>query len=129
MGNTPSHQEKLTTKFNLLPYGNHVAAPKIDISELNLTRNSDLAKVNHFFKGKFDELLEDYQKLIESYNVNELVYNSDFKITPIVGEIYYLYQRIDGSHFLSMIEPNFWDKKLIYKLKYNSNCTWDLIKE
>ena len=129
MKNKPIHQEKMKTNFSLLPYGGHIGAPKIDISDLQLSKHVELNKINHFFKSKFDDLLIEYQNLLDSYTINETVTKSDYKFIPIVGETYYLYQREDGTNFLSIIEPSTWNKKLIYKLKYNSNNVWDLIKE
>lgn len=119
----------MTTNFSLLPYGGHIGAPKIDISDLQLSKHVELNKINHFFKSKFDDLLIEYQNLLDSYTINETVTKSDYKFIPIVGETYYLYQREDGTNFLSIIEPSTWNKKLIYKLKYNSNNVWDLIRE
>lgn len=129
MKNKPIHQKKMTTNFSLLPYGGHIGAPKIDISDLQLSKHVELNKINHYFKSKFDDLLIEYQNLLDSYTINETVTKSDYKFIPIVGETYYLYQREDGTNFLSIIEPSTWNKKLIYKLKYNSNNVWDLIRE
>jgi hypothetical protein len=117
------------TNFSILPYGGHIGAPKIDISDLQLSKHVELNKINHYFKSRFDELLNEYQNLLDSYNINEMITKSDYKFTPIVGETYYLYQRDNGSNFLSLIEPSTWNKKLVYKVKYNSNNVWGLINE
>jgi hypothetical protein len=35
--------------------------------------------------------------------------NAECRIEPIVGREYYLYRRQDGSSFISLVEPEYWD--------------------
>ena len=34
---------------------------------------------------------------------------AECRIEPIVDQDYYLYKRTDGSSFISMVEPQYWD--------------------
>ena len=34
---------------------------------------------------------------------------AECRIEPIVGREYYLYKRQDGSSFISLVEPEYWD--------------------
>jgi len=116
-------------KLNLLSYPSSLGSPKIDTSELEVSKYREILKVNEYFKGKFDEILNSYEDLLVDYEINKKVFSSDYKFIPTIGEIYFLYERNDGTCFLSLIEPTHWNFKLIYKVKYNSNFKWDLIKE
>jgi hypothetical protein len=73
---------------------------------------------------KFNELKEEYLKLVEEYRWNELVYQAKFSYEPVIGETYYLYVGRDGNPFLSLIAPNEWDKEHIGSFKLNSEQKW-----
>jgi len=55
------------------------------------------------------------------------VYDSRYKFEPIVGEIYHLYEDLDGGKTLSLINPIEWNKKHIYSVVLNSDMTWTKI--
>lgn len=116
-------------KLNLLPYPSSLGSPKIDISDLELSKYQEATKINEYFKGKFSELIEQYDNLLKDFELNKKICESDYKFIPVIGHIYFLYERDNGSIFLSLVEPSFWKMKFICKVKYNSNFKWDLIKE
>jgi predicted nucleotide-binding protein (sugar kinase/HSP70/actin superfamily) len=80
--------------------------------------------VNKEFENKFNELKLEYQKLVEEFEWNEIIYNSKFSFEPVIGEIYHLYVGNEGSHFLSLIPPNEWNKEHIGTFKLNSDKKW-----
>jgi hypothetical protein len=69
-------------------------------------------------------LKEEYRKLVEEYQWNDLVYKSKFNFEPVIGETYHLYVGNDGESFLSLIEPTMWDRKLIGSFTLNSERKW-----
>ncbi len=77
----------------LMPYGDSVAAPKIDIPNTNAWVAQQSVDVNHFLSTKFLELKKEYAELIALYKWNELVNKSEFSFIPVKGHTYYLYQR------------------------------------
>ena len=81
-------------------------------------------KTNHYFESKFNEIKEDYQKLLENYEWNKLVFASDFKFEPEKGKVYFLYQKEDETLFLSLIEPEMWDKIFVGAFKLDSDNKW-----
>ena len=50
-----------------------------------------MSKVNKKIGLKFQELKNEYNKLLDEFKWNELIYNSKFSFEPVVGETYYLY--------------------------------------
>lgn len=118
-----------TKKLNLLNYPSSLGSPKIDTSDLEVSKYQEVLRMNEYFKGKFDELVQSYEELLSDFELNKKIYTSDYKFIPTIGQICFLYERNDGSYFLSIIEPSQWNQKLICKVKYNSNFKWDLIKE
>ena len=45
-------------------------------------------------------------------------------IEPVIGETYYLYVGDDGGMFLSLIEPNMWNREHIGSFTLNSERKW-----
>jgi len=111
----------------LLPYASNVGAPAIKSTDVDTWKNEKVVKTNHYFETRYNEIKEEYKKLIESYEWNKLVYESNFKFEPIKGETYYLYQR-DVGLFLSLIEPEQWNQIFIGAFKLDSNDKWEKVE-
>lgn len=86
---------------------------------------SDSVKVNKYFQSKFNELKSEYTKLVEEYEWTSLVYGSRYSFQPIVGETYHLYKGDDL--FLSLIEPQQWDKEYMGSFKLLTNGKWEKV--
>jgi hypothetical protein len=108
----------------LLPYGTNVGAPAIKQEDVSLWKNEKVNKTNQYFHTRYEEIKEEYRKLIEEFEWNKLVYESNFKFTPIKGQIYHLYQKEQGSLFLSLIEPELWNQIFVGSFKLDSNDKW-----
>lgn len=113
----------------LLPYGTSVSAPSIVLDDITTFKEKKVHKVQKIFKSKYDELVEDYNKLLDEVSLNELIYNSKFSFEPVVGEIYHLYVGNDGKYFLSLISPDEWNREHITSVILNSDHKWVLIKD
>ena len=109
---------------NALAYPTNVGAPSIKIDDIVDWKNRGVRNVNKEFESKFIELKTEYEKLMQEYEWNEILYNAKFSFEPIVGEIYHLYLADDGSNFLSLISPENWNKEHIGSFKLNSNKKW-----
>jgi hypothetical protein len=108
----------------LMPYGDSVAAPKIDIPNTNAWVAQQSVDVNHFLSTKFLELKKEYAELIALYKWNELVNKSEFSFIPVKGHTYYLYQREDEKLFLSLIEPEYWNQLFVGSVTLDSDNKW-----
>jgi len=112
---------------NILPYGSNVGAPAIKPDNIDGWKLTNVNKVNKQFKTRYDELNDEYQKLIDEFNWNQLVYSSHFNFEPIIGEVYHLYSKSDGNIFLSIIGPKEWKQKHVGSFKLDSNNKWEKI--
>ena len=83
--------DNVAEKPNLLPYGSNVGAPSIRIENIQFWKETKVNKVNHLFDEKFNSIKKDYEKLLEEYEWNNLVYKSNFNFEPTIGQTYYLY--------------------------------------
>lgn len=111
----------------LLPYGDSVAAPKIEVEDIALWKNEKVNKTNDYFKSRFDEIKAEYLQLIEEFKWNDLVYKAEIRFTPVKGNNYHLYQRKNEKLFLSIIEPEYWDQIYIGSFRLDSNDKWEKI--
>jgi len=120
-----SKEDNVAKKPNLLPYGSNVGAPSIKPTDISSWKDEKVITTNHYFSSRYDEIKKDYLKLMEEYEWNTLVYNAEFRFKPVMGKIYFLYQKDDGKLFLSLIEPNEWDKIFIGAFKLISDNRWE----
>lgn len=109
---------------NVLAYPTSVGAPAIKLDNVADWKNIGIRNVNKEFESKFNELKAEYEKLMEEYEWNEILYNAKYSFEPIIGETYHLYLAKDGSNFLSLIHPDHWNKEHIGSFKLNSNKKW-----
>lgn len=108
----------------VIPYPTHVGAPKIEPQDLTAFKKHGLNKVDRVVKRRFDELLKEAETLQKSMELQEVVYSSNYRFEPKIGEIYHLYENIDGSKTLSLIGPTEWKKKYLFSVVLNSDMTW-----
>ena len=109
---------------SMLPCASSVSGPIIKVDDLVSWKSRGVHSVNKEFENKFNELKFQYQKLMEEFEWNELVYNSKFSFEPVIGEIYHLYTADDGNNFLSLIGPNEWNREHVGTFKLNSDKKW-----
>ena len=58
------------------------------------------------FEEKYNHLVRQYEELVDEYNINKLVYESDINFKPLIGNVYYLYEKEDGRRFISILSFN-----------------------
>lgn len=109
---------------SMLPYATSVGSPIIRVDNVVSWKSRGIDSVNKEFGNKFNELKLQYEKLMQEYEWNELVYQSRFSFEPVIGEIYHLYKDHEGLNFLSLISPNEWNKEHIGTFKLNSDKKW-----
>jgi hypothetical protein len=107
-----------------LTYGSNHGAPAIKLEDVGGWKNMQAQIANKQFKSKYDELKEEFKKLITEVNWNELVYSSTYSFIPVMGEIYHLYVKEDDTTFLSLISPDQWNRKYVGSFKLDSTQKW-----
>lgn len=105
------NEEKGKYDAGLTPYATNLGAPAIVTDDVTTWKNANISKVNHQFGTEYQELKAKYEKMMEKFEYNNLIYSAKFSFEPIVGAVYHLYKSKDGEPFLSLISPE--------------ECTWD----
>jgi hypothetical protein len=121
---TKKKPDQVADNPGLLPYGSNIGAPAIKPDDIATWKVEKVVKTNNYFSTRYEEIKEEYRKLIEQYEWNKLVYESDFRFEPIKGRVYFLYQKQQGKLFLSLIEPELWNEIFIGAFKLDSEDKW-----
>lgn len=63
---------------------------------------------------------------------SERIYQAQINIDPVIGKVYYLYEKSTGQDVLSMISPDEWGKIIPYKrfiaeVRLLSDHTWEVL--
>ena len=84
-------------------------------------------KINHKVEAKYLELKAEYEKMMQEFEYNKLIFNAKFTFEPIIGEVYHLYKRENGESFLSMIAPEECNFNPLGSFYLNADHIWEKI--
>ena len=108
----------------LLPYGSNIGAPFIAIEDVTNWKVNGIHRVNKELESKFNDLKNEYSKLLDEFKWNELIYNAKFSFEPVIGEIYHVYRDMNGGEFLSLIAPDQWKQDYVGTTRLNADRKW-----
>jgi hypothetical protein len=109
-----------------LEYGTNLTAPNIKKDDISVFLQQSGTKVNHFFDQKFTEIKNELERLVQLYELNQLIYSSELRFEPVMGYTYHLYEREGGNKFLSLVSPNEWNMPYICSVTLNTDGQWVL---
>jgi hypothetical protein len=107
-----------------LTYGSNNGAPAIKLEDVGGWKQIQAQTANKIFTKKYEEIKDEFKKLVDEVSWNEFVYSVTYNFIPVIGETYYLYEKNDGSPFLSLIAPDEWNMKFIGATRLESNNKW-----
>jgi hypothetical protein len=107
-----------------LTYGSNIGAPSIHLEDVGGWKQIQAQNANKIFTKKYEEIKDEFKKLVDEVSWNEYVYSATYNFLPVIGETYYLYEKNDGSVFLSLIAPSEWKMKFLGATRLESNNKW-----
>jgi len=118
-----------TQKYDaaLKPYSTSVGAPVIAATDTIAWKNRSINKINHKVEAKYLELKAEYEKMMQEFEYNKLIFNAKFNFEPIIGEVYHLYKRENGESFLSIIRPEQCNFNPLGSFYLNADQIWEKI--
>ena len=78
----------------MLKYAGEISSPVIKQDDIKKWESDAVKSVNDHFAQKFNEIKNEYSKLIDEFKWNDLVYKSNYSFKPIQGKTYHLYQKM-----------------------------------
>lgn len=127
--NVVFNAENQTYDAALKPYATNVGAPVITTTDTLAWKNRSINKINHKVKTKYLELKEQYEKLMQEYEYNQLIFSAKFSFEPVIGETYHLYKRANGEAFLSLIAPNQCNFEALGSFYLNAEQIWQKLDD
>lgn len=118
-----------TQKYDaaLKPYATSVGAPVITTTDTTAWKNRSINKINQKAKTKYLELKAEYEKMINEFEYNKLIFEAKFTFEPVTGEVYHLYKRENGESFLSIIAPDQCNFNFLGSFYLNVDQIWEKI--
>lgn len=107
-----------------LTYGTTLSSPPIKLENTTGWKNEKLVQLKHNFDTELSNIQNQYDRLVESWLINERVYNARCGFIPIVGYTYHLYLNRQGDEFLSIISPTEWNMEWIGSYQLNIDGKW-----
>jgi len=124
----------------LISFPHTVGGAVIKPEDKGKTRGRALTAMKEQTEHQLKQLYDQMQVLVNQAKdiksrvlVSEEIYQSEINFEPIIGKIYFLYERKNKNGVLSMISPEEWGHKLPYhsyvaKVKLLSDHTWEVLE-
>jgi hypothetical protein len=109
-------------QLSVLPYSASVSGAVIKATQDGVIRHHALSAMEEQTNMQLTQIRQQIELLAiqakEIYKRKELsmlIYDAKLSFEPVIGKVYYLYEKEDGTHLLSMIGPKEWGRKVPYK--------------
>ena len=119
-------EERYNAPF--VPFATNVGAPQIKLPNNSTWKKSQVYKANKRLKAKYEALKSEYEDLLKVLEYNELITNAKFSFTPLVGEIYHLYNNEMKEPFLSIIDPDTCEFQHLGSFRLTTDNLWEKVE-
>jgi hypothetical protein len=130
-----TNEEIYHKQLSVLPYSASVSGAVIKPTELGVIRHQALSAMEEQTNMQLTQIRQQIELLaIQAKEIQKrkelsmIIYDSKISFAPVIGQSYYLYEKEDHSHLISMISPKEWGKKGPYKflaaVKLLADHTW-----
>ena len=125
----PAPLEEEVNPSAYLPYPVSTLSPRIVPNDLTNFRSRGASQVEKELRQQLQELKERYERVLDDFNWNKLIYEAEFGFEPVMGETYHLYRAGDDCQAkakLSLIPPANWmSQNWIGSFRLNVDRRWE----
>ncbi|MFZ1453892.1 MAG: DUF2452 domain-containing protein [Ferruginibacter sp.] len=123
-------------QLSVMPYSTSVSGAVIKPTEEGVIRHKALSAMEEQTNMQLDQIRKQIellalqaQEIQMRKELSMIIYNAKLSFTPVIGNLYYLYEKQDETHIVSMISPKEWGgngpfKKLVAQVKLLADHTW-----
>ena len=135
--NTPyTNTEIYHKQLSVLPYSASVSGAVIRHNEEGLIKHKALTAMEEQTNMQLDQIRKQIellalqaQEIQKRKELSMMIYKASLSFKPNIGQTYYLYEKKDGNHILSLIAPKEWGgagpfKKFVAAVKLLADHTW-----
>lgn len=135
-GEVATNSEYYHKQLSVLPYSASVSGAVIRPNEEGLIRHHALKAMEEQTNMQLTQIRQQIELLaIQAKEIQQrkelsmIIYDARLSFSPVIGQTYYLYQKEDGSHLVSMVSPKEWGQKIPFKafvaaVKLLADHTW-----
>lgn len=140
-GLTPAQHPYINTEIyhkqmSVMPYAASVSGAVIKPTEEGVIRHKALSAMEEQTNMQLDQIRKQIellalqaQEIQMRKELSMIIYNAKLSFSPVIGTIYYLYEKNDNTHFVSMVSPKEWGgsgpyKTFIAQVKLLADHTW-----
>ncbi len=136
-GNAYINTEIYHKQLSVMPYSTSVSGAVIKPTEEGVIRHKALTAMEEQTNMQLNQIRKQIELLaIQAQEIQMrkelsiVIYNAKLGFIPVIGHIYYLYQKADDTHTLSLISSNEYGggggpyKKFIASVKLLADHTW-----
>jgi hypothetical protein len=135
-GTSYTNTEYYHKQLSVLPYSASVAGAVIKANEEGMIKHKALTAMEEQTNMQLQQIRKQIellalqaQEIQKRKELSLMIYNAKLSFKPNIGQVYFLYEKKDGSHILSLIAPREWGsegpfKKFIASVKLLADHTW-----
>ncbi len=135
-GTTRTNVEIYHRQMSVLPYSASVSGALIKPNEEGIIRHHALTAMEEQTNMQLTQIRQQIELLaIQAKEIQQrkelsmIIYDAKLSFNPVIGQTYYLYEKEDGTHLVSMVGPREWGVKIPYKsfvaaVKLLADHTW-----
>jgi hypothetical protein len=135
-GSPYTNTEVYHKQLSVLPYSASVAGAVIKATEEGVIKHKALTAMEEQTNMQLDQIRKQIellalqaQEIQKRKDLSLVIYNAKLTFKPNIGQTYYLYQKNDDTHLLSLVSPKEWGsqgpfKKFIAAVQLLADHTW-----
>jgi hypothetical protein len=135
-GDAYTNSEIYHRQMSVLPYSSSVSGAVIRPNEEGIIKHKALTAMEEQtnmqlaqIRKQVELLALQAQEIMKRKELSMMIYNAKLAFKPNIGQTYYLYEKNDGSHMLSLIAPKEWGgggpfKRFISAVQLLADHTW-----
>ena len=108
-------------QMSVLPYSASVAGALVKPTEEGVIRHKALTAMEEQTNMQLEQIRKQIellalqaQEIHKRKELSMLIYNAKLSFKPDIGQVYYLYEKKDGNHLISLISPKDWGQAMPY---------------
>ena len=116
------NEEIYHRQLSVLPFAASVSGALVRPNEEGVIRHKALSAMEEQTNMQLTQIRQQIELLaIQAKEIHKrkelsmLIYDARLSFDPVIGQTYYLYQKEDGSHLVSMVSPKEWGAKIPFK--------------
>ena len=135
-GSPYTNVEVYHKQVSVLPYSASVAGAVIRPTEEGMIKHKALTAMEEQTNMQLQQIRKQIellalqaQEIQKRKDLSLMIYNARLSFKPNIGQVYYLYEKEDGNHLLSLVSPKEWGpsgpfKRFLAAVRLLADHTW-----